>query len=105
MRGIFADFTEVIEPLSLDEAYLDVSEVCEEDLTATRIAKMIRKRVEEELAITVSAGVSVNKVYRQGRLRLGKTRWLDRRHPHRSRRVRRGTVRQKNSRCGCGDSR
>ena len=61
MRSIFADFTEVIEPLSLDEAYLDVSEVCEEDLTATRIAKMIRKRVEEELAITVSAGVSVNK--------------------------------------------
>ena len=47
MRSIFADFTEVIEPLSLDEAYLDVSEICEEDLTATRIAKMIRKRVQE----------------------------------------------------------
>ena len=39
MRGIFANFTEVIEPLSLDEAYLDVSEISDEDLTATRIAK------------------------------------------------------------------
>jgi len=61
MRGIFANFTEVIEPLSLDEAYLDVSEVSDEELTATRIAKAIRQQVREELDITVSAGVSVNK--------------------------------------------
>jgi len=61
MRGIFADFTDMIEPLSLDEAYLDVSEVSDEKLTATRIAKLIRERVREELEITVSAGVSVNK--------------------------------------------
>jgi len=61
MRGIFANFTEVIEPLSLDEAYLDVSEVSDEELTATRIAKAIRQQVQEELDITVSAGVSVNK--------------------------------------------
>ena len=61
MRGIFANFTEVIEPLSLDEAYLDVSEVSDEELTATRIAKAIRQQVREELNITVSAGVSVNK--------------------------------------------
>lgn len=61
MRSIFAEFTELIEPLSLDEAYLDVSEAAEGELTATRIAKAIRQRVREELSITVSAGVSVNK--------------------------------------------
>ena len=61
MRAILSDFTEIIEPLSLDEAYLDVSEVSDEDLTATRIARAIRKRIREELQITVSAGVSVNK--------------------------------------------
>ena len=61
MRGIFANFTEIIEPLSLDEAYLDVSEVSDEVLTATRIAKAIRQQIREELNITVSAGVSVNK--------------------------------------------
>ncbi len=61
MRAIFAEFTQVIEPLSLDEAYLDVSEVSDGDLTATRIAKIIRQRIREELEITVSAGVSVNK--------------------------------------------
>ena len=61
MRGIFANFTEIIEPLSLDEAYLDVSEVSDEELTATRIATAIRQKVREELDITVSAGVSVNK--------------------------------------------
>lgn len=61
MRAIFAEFTEVIEPLSLDEAYLDVSEASDGDLTATRIAKIIRQRIREELEITVSAGVSVNK--------------------------------------------
>jgi DNA polymerase-4 len=61
MRGIFANFTEIIEPLSLDEAYLDVSEISDGELTATRIAKAIRQHVREELDITVSAGVSVNK--------------------------------------------
>ncbi|MDC6472815.1 DNA polymerase IV, partial [Luminiphilus sp.] len=61
MRAIFSDFTEIIEPLSLDEAYLDVSEISDGDLTATRIAKAIRQRIREELHITVSAGVSVNK--------------------------------------------
>ncbi|MGB0157030.1 MAG: DNA polymerase IV [Luminiphilus sp.] len=61
MRGIFEEYTEIIEPLSLDEAYLDVSESSGESLTATKIAKEIRAKVEKELEITVSAGVSVNK--------------------------------------------
>ena len=61
MRAIFSDYTDMIEPLSLDEAYLDVTDVSDGDLTATRIAKTIRQRIREELQITVSAGVSVNK--------------------------------------------
>ena len=58
MRGIFANFTEMIEPLSLDEAYPDVSD-SDGELTATRLPA-IRQQVREELH-TVSAGVSVNK--------------------------------------------
>ena len=61
MRSIFAEFTNLIEPVSLDEAYLDVSHPMDKELSATRIAKTIRARVSEELSITVSAGVSVNK--------------------------------------------
>ena len=61
MRAIFEEYTEIIEPLSLDEAYLDVTESSGESLTATKIAKEIRAKVEKELDITVSAGVSVNK--------------------------------------------
>ena len=61
MRRVFAEFTDIIEPLSLDEAYLDVTEITHPQLTATQIAKTIRERVFTELSITVSAGVSVNK--------------------------------------------
>ena len=61
MRQIFEEYTEIIEPLSLDEAYLDVTEACGGELTATRIAHRIRERVRHNLSITVSAGVSVNK--------------------------------------------
>ena len=61
MRRVFAEFTDIIEPLSLDEAYLDVTEITHPQLTATQIAKTIRERVFTELSITVSAGVSINK--------------------------------------------
>ena len=44
MRAIFEEYTEIIEPLSLDEAYLDVTESSGESLTATKIAKEIRLR-------------------------------------------------------------
>ncbi|WP_417339147.1 DNA polymerase IV [Halomonas kashgarensis] len=59
--GIYREVTEVIEPLSLDEAFLDVSgsELCQG--SATRIAAAIRQRVEESVGITVSAGVAPNK--------------------------------------------
>jgi DNA polymerase-4 len=60
-REVFSDFTDVIEPLSLDEAYLDVSDSPHFDGSATLIANEIRRRVREELQLTVSAGVAPNK--------------------------------------------
>ncbi|MCY1398982.1 DNA polymerase IV [compost metagenome] len=61
IHGIFRDYTERIEPLSLDEAYLDVSDSPHFSGSATRIAQDIRRRVWESLHITVSAGVAPNK--------------------------------------------
>ncbi len=61
IHGIFRDFTEIIEPLSLDEAYLDVTDSTHFAGSATRIAQEIRRRVSQELHITVSAGVAPNK--------------------------------------------
>ncbi len=58
---IFGEYTELIEPLSLDEAYLDVSDCERCDGSATLIANEIRDRVREELKLTVSAGVAPNK--------------------------------------------
>jgi len=61
MRHIFYEFTDRVEPLSLDEAFLDVthSELCRG--SATLIAKEIRRRVKSEVGITLSAGVAPNK--------------------------------------------
>lgn len=61
MHSIFERFTSLIEPLSLDEAYLDVSESDHCDGSATLIAESIRTAIHNELGITVSAGVSSNK--------------------------------------------
>ena len=61
IHGIFRDYTDLIEPLSLDEAYLDVSASPHFAGSATRIAQEIRRRVSQELHITVSAGVAPNK--------------------------------------------
>lgn len=61
IRAIFADYTSLIEPLSLDEAYLDVTDSPNLHGSATLIAEDIRRRVEQELGITVSAGVAPNK--------------------------------------------
>jgi DNA polymerase-4 len=61
MRAVFARYSDAIEPISLDEAYLDVSGCDLHEGSATRIAEAIRAAVAEELGITVSAGVSVNK--------------------------------------------
>jgi len=61
IRAIFADYTPLIEPLSLDEAYLDVTEDLKAIGIATRIAEEIRARIRAETGLTASAGVSYNK--------------------------------------------
>jgi DNA polymerase IV len=61
IRAIFADYTPLIEPLSLDEAYLDVTENLKAMPSATEIAEQIRTRIRAETGLTASAGVSYNK--------------------------------------------
>jgi DNA polymerase-4 len=61
IRAIFADYTALIEPLSLDEAYLDVTENRRGLPTAAATAKDIRARILQDTGLTASAGVSYNK--------------------------------------------
>lgn len=61
IRALFAEYTSLIEPLSLDEAYLDVTDCMLHEGSATRIAREIRTRIREETGLTASAGVSYNK--------------------------------------------
>jgi len=61
VREIFARHTDLIEPLSLDEAYLDVTYNKTGLPTATKVAIAIRKQIREELLLTASAGVAPNK--------------------------------------------
>ncbi|MCW1384024.1 DNA polymerase IV [Novosphingobium sp. KCTC 2891] len=61
IRAIFLDYTPHVEPLSLDEAYLDVTDDVRGIGSATRIAQIIRRRIREETGLTASAGVSYNK--------------------------------------------
>jgi DNA polymerase-4 len=60
-REIFQRHTDLIEPLSLDEAYLDVTENKTSLPTATRVARVIRQQIHDELNLTASAGVAPNK--------------------------------------------
>jgi DNA polymerase-4 len=61
IHAIFADYTPLIEPLSLDEAYLDVTENRRGIATATATAAEIRARILDETGLTASAGISYNK--------------------------------------------
>jgi len=61
VREIFKRHTDLIEPLSLDEAYLDVTENKTGLPTATLVAKTIREQIRQELNLTASAGVAPNK--------------------------------------------
>jgi DNA polymerase-4 len=61
IRQIFAEYTPIIGPLSLDEAYLDVTENLKRMASATKIAEEIRARILAETELTASAGVSYNK--------------------------------------------
>ncbi len=61
IRAIFAEHTDLIEPLSLDEAYLDVTHNRQGLASATAIAEQIRGRIRQDTGLTASAGVSYNK--------------------------------------------
>jgi DNA polymerase-4 len=61
IRAIFAEYTDLIEPLSLDEAYLDVTDNLKGLVYATEIAREIRARIRAATGLTASAGVSYNK--------------------------------------------
>src|SRR5438046_4322619 len=61
VREVFKRHTDLIEPLSLDEAYLDVSENKTGLPTATQVARTIREQIRSELSLTASAGVAPNK--------------------------------------------
>ncbi len=61
IRTIFYDYTDLVEPLSLDEAYLDVTQNKKGNPSASLIAKEIRDRILNDVGLTASAGISINK--------------------------------------------
>jgi DNA polymerase-4 len=61
IRSIFHEFTDLVEPLSLDEAYLDVTHNKKGNPSASLIAQEIRQRIFTETGLTASAGISINK--------------------------------------------
>ena len=61
IRGIFHEYTNLVEPLSLDEAFLDVTHPKKGPESATLIAKEIKQRIKEATQLTASAGISFNK--------------------------------------------
>ena len=61
IRNIFFDYTDLVEPLSLDEAYLDVTTNKKGNPSASLIAAEIRQRIFNEVGLTASAGISINK--------------------------------------------
>jgi len=61
IRGIFRQFTDLVEPLSLDEAYLDVTENKKSNPSATWVAKEIRQLIFQHTHLTASAGIAPNK--------------------------------------------
>ena len=61
IRAIFLDYTDLVEPLSLDEAYLDVTQNKKGNPSATLIAKEIRREIKQKTGLNASAGISINK--------------------------------------------
>ena len=61
IRAIFFEYTDLVEPLSLDEAYLDVTINKKNNLSATLIAQEIRNKIYDETGLRASAGISINK--------------------------------------------
>ncbi|HSJ11706.1 MAG TPA: DNA polymerase IV, partial [Gillisia sp.] len=61
IREIFLEYTDLVEPLSLDEAYLDVTENKKGNPSATLIAREIREKIRAKTGLNASAGISINK--------------------------------------------
>ncbi|AMY06746.1 DNA polymerase IV [Staphylococcus condimenti] len=61
IMDIFKSYTEIVEPMSLDEAYLDITHLVRPDLSASAIAQFIRRDICEKTGLTSSAGISYNK--------------------------------------------
>ncbi|PCJ95329.1 MAG: DNA polymerase IV [Flavobacteriaceae bacterium] len=61
IKAIFFEYTDLVEPLSLDEAYLDVTVNKKGNPSATLLAKEIRQRIYDEIGLRASAGISINK--------------------------------------------
>jgi DNA polymerase-4 len=61
IRGIFHEYTDLVEPLSLDEAFLDVTENKKDIPSATIIAREIKDKIKHQTQLTASAGISINK--------------------------------------------
>ena len=61
IRSIFFEYTDLVEPLSLDEAYLDVTQNKKGNPSATLLAKEIRQKIFDKTGLTASAGISINK--------------------------------------------
>lgn len=61
IREIFFEYTDLVEPLSLDEAYLDVTRNKKGNPSATLIARQIREKIKEKTGLNASAGISINK--------------------------------------------
>ncbi len=61
IRQIFLEYTDLVEPLSLDEAYLDVTENKKGNPSASIIAREIREKIKEKTGLNASAGISINK--------------------------------------------
>ncbi len=61
IQAIFYEYTDLVEPLSLDEAYLDVTQNKKGNPSASLLATEIRKRIFNEVGLTASAGISINK--------------------------------------------
>lgn len=61
IRKVFGEYTSLVEPLSLDEAYLDVTDIAKEVGSATEVAQRIKAQIKAEVNLTASAGVSYNK--------------------------------------------
>ena len=78
---LFREVTPLVEPLSLDEAYLDVTENQWGEPSATRIAKRLKERIRDETRLTASAGVAAEQVSREDRVRMEKARRSDGHQP------------------------